>query len=193
VSDETENTGAELQSPEAPPLLDALRILDERAAQMRGRFLNAAILLEGQVDALLLDFFCSEPHQKYWFANTLLGAPILTFSEKTQILQQIVKGAYRPAYDKQLFKDLNTVRELRNDLAHKPLDILGRDFSMSVPAAGIRLHRVKAGVLDPQEITDEHLDAHVWLALSCGQRLTLLRKAMGLPNPLDALVARSEE
>ncbi len=104
----------------------AAKKIHEKARYMRGRFLNSVAVIEHKISLILTEYFCShdEGKRKIFF-NKIMNAHFFSLNAKRDILIEIVKKDY-PLYWKENqaeLKDLKTIIEFRNKLAHSIVDV----------------------------------------------------------------------
>lgn len=94
------------------------------AIKVRGKIINETIYLERLIDEFLGRFFCSDPTRQAVLFDALLGTERITFENKRQIFQFVCERHYVQIKkeNKDLFKDISTIIEHRNVLAHNLLN-----------------------------------------------------------------------
>jgi hypothetical protein len=117
--------------PTNTPLDDAFRakvrnaqLIHEKARQFRGRFLNSMAVIEYELSAILVEYFCrADEEKRELFSTDVVGR--MTFEAKRALVSVIVKGDY-PRYfeeNRALINDLQEFQALRNKLAHSVVDV----------------------------------------------------------------------
>ena len=98
--------------------------LHERARYIRGRFINYVAVIERDLGVILTEYFCTECENKRAIFFTQVIEK-LSLEQKRSTIIAIVKNDYPRFWEenKEYFKDLQKVQELRNKLAHSVLDV----------------------------------------------------------------------
>ena len=111
-------------SPDTPEGRD-LSALHELAKNIRAPFLEQAIIIERLVDDIIAWHFCpSSEHLRSQFFSVILGGAEVTFSQKINILETILRLSHHKLYQKHrtLREQLTKIRVFRNRLVHAMLD-----------------------------------------------------------------------
>src|SRR5438477_8293063 len=95
------------------------------ASHLRGQFLNGTAWVEVLLTDVIANYFCPDKRRRMFFFSEL--ANTMRFSAKTALLEKILKFDF-PALQvahRNLRKDLDSLGEFRNMLAHRHIDRTG--------------------------------------------------------------------
>jgi hypothetical protein len=116
--------------PETKTLSDTRRI-DNRfrqvnilAKEIRGPFLEHAIVIERLIEDIISWHFCPDEERRLLLFSLVISEPDFTFSSKIEIIDKILKLHYPDLAKKypKLVAELTKVRKFRNRIAHAMLD-----------------------------------------------------------------------
>ena len=147
--------------PEDKELRSALDHMYKLATQIRGQFIDQALWMERLIeDAIVVEFFPSEadiPH-RFKLLSFVLSVQDLTFSTKISILKDLLKYKHKGIFDNHpgLFKKLEKILQLRNQLAHSTLDTT-KEFLSNRYEDRIQLFIFKKGEKKTQVLTMEDM------------------------------------
>lgn len=92
--------------------------------EWRGRILNTMAVAERNIALLISSYFCKE-EKKYFFFSEVATSHFFSLRSKVNILKKILKKDYQFCLDQEpnFFKNLETVIEFRNLIAHATIDV----------------------------------------------------------------------
>lgn len=128
--------------------------LHEKARHLRGRFLNHVAVIERDIAVILTEYFCAEDENKRsLFFEKVTRA--LQLTGKKEILIEIVKRDYPNYWNENggLIKNLQTIQEFRNKLAHSVVDVSDEALARPIEA-GVGFLEWKKG----KPVTDEEFE-----------------------------------
>jgi len=99
--------------------------LHEVVRQLRGRLLNSLAVIDVDVSRLPAAYFCQNDQRRDLAFSDVFMTP-LRLEYKARLLERIVSKDYGWFLEDRrgsLFRDLETVRKLRNTLAHATVDV----------------------------------------------------------------------
>jgi hypothetical protein len=126
------------------------------AAQVRGPFLEQAIFIERIIDDIVSNHFCLDENRRNLFFSLVM--PEIIFSKKIEILKQLLNSCYPDLGKKhpKLIKDLDNIRDFRNEIAHAMLDT-SDEFMSKKCLDRIQFKSFKKGQTKPDEVTSENI------------------------------------
>ena len=93
--------------------------------ERRSRILNYAIMVELQIGEFLNHYFIDNENKKQQFSELILNKEFFTFEQKIRIFSKIIQQENikierfgRETDKKNLIKDIEYIREVRNAIAH---------------------------------------------------------------------------
>jgi len=122
-------------------------VLDQR---LRSRVIYNSILVENALEKVITTHFCREKGEEILFSSLLFREGQVTFSRKIVILEKLLKISYPDLHKecKWLIKQIDKVREIRNEFAHSQTTVLIEDavkHAQGQPIEGITLESWKDG------------------------------------------------
>lgn len=97
-----------------------------KSNETRGAIISATILLERFIDEYIAKYFTSEMERKVELIELLISS--LTYGNKVQILERILRLKYKPSEFSKKFKglkkELGDIAKTRNEFAHN-ISIVG--------------------------------------------------------------------
>ena len=103
----------------------ANRKLHESVREIRGRILNSVAVIDVKISEILTAYFCNDNKKKGLLMSEVFSNQAYGLRTKIRLLETIVKRDF-DFYIKDnacLFKDLESLREFRNDVAHATIDV----------------------------------------------------------------------
>jgi hypothetical protein len=132
-----------------------LGALHDKDNLLRGRYLIQAIVIEGIIGDIIALSLCPNVDSRSLFTSLILNYREFTFEGKCQILKRLMELKYPTIVNKHkdIFGQINKVKEFRNKLAHCMLDT-SDDFLAKNYTDRIQLRYYDKGQMQTKEITD---------------------------------------
>ena len=103
----------------------ANRKLHESVREIRGGILNSVAVIDVKISEILTAYFCNDDKKKALLMSEVFSNQAYGLRTKIKLLETIVKRDF-DFYIKDnafLFKDLDSLREFRNNVAHATIDV----------------------------------------------------------------------
>jgi len=102
--------------------VEQLKPLYDLSKEIRGSFLDQAIIVESFIDEIISQHFCPEKTRRILYFSSV--PPELTFHRKIKIFETILETCYPKLIERHsnLMKEIDEIRAFRNRIAHSILE-----------------------------------------------------------------------